>query len=126
MLYAVWKTLGYIYTRVLHNDEPFTDEEIENIDNNSVSVFTVKELNELNNKRDEAKRLNRVDLMFTWQCLQDRAEFEPDDTFSQKTAVRCYIEAIRSGESGSSLKLWEEDQDKFLKSDSMNRAANHR
>lgn len=66
MLYAVWKTLGYIYTRVLHNDEPFTDEEIENIDNNSVSVFTVKELNELNNKRDEAKRLNRVDLMFTW------------------------------------------------------------
>lgn len=98
-----------------------TQEEIENFDNNSVSEFTVKELTKFNLTRDEGRRLDVNDLLYVWQSLQDRAEFEPDDTFSQKTAIRVYIEQIRNGDQGAALQQWEDDTDKYLKSEDINK-----
>lgn len=54
----------------------------------------MKELNEFNQKRGE-KRLQLKNLMLVHYRLNNRTEFEPDDTFSQKTVTSCVIKQMK-------------------------------
>ena len=70
------------------------DEELKSHDIKSTDEITFRELKALNDQRTE-NHLSYGNLLYVYYLLNLRTEFEPDDTFSQKTATWVHIYALK-------------------------------
>jgi hypothetical protein len=72
-----------------------TQEEIDKIDAKSLNQITMVELDKLNKQLGDEKLPFGL-FMVCYLYLNWRTEFEPDDVFSQKTAVLTYLFNLKS------------------------------
>lgn len=89
MLYILCIGCKWGYKLFIRTEDPDMAE-IKSMDHKSIEEITFAELKALNDAKTENK-LNYGSLLYAYYLLNMRTEFEPDDTFSQKTAVWVHI-----------------------------------
>ena len=88
------RNVYYMLKCMFKHDMP-TEQECHDIDDNSTNLISMAELETYNKNRGAAKgeefMLEYGSLYYIYHVLNQRTEFVPDDTFSQKTAVWVHI-----------------------------------
>ena len=92
----------YKLVKLLFKQGQPTDAEIKDVDDHSINLITLAELEVYNQNRKanmgEDQILNYGNLYNVYAILNQRSEFNPDDTFSQKTAVWVHIYQVMNDE----------------------------
>ena len=89
MLYILCMGCKWGYKLFIRKEDPEV-EEIKAMDHKSIEEITFAELKALNDQAT-VNKLTYGNLLYAYYLLNLRTEFEPDDTFSQKTAVWVHI-----------------------------------